>query len=83
MKFAQFCTVVDYWEQHADQDGSEEAAEARKARRDVYLVPSPDGYLGKMNLDPIGGAIVVKELKRDRRRVLRGRLGRGQRAPRA
>ena len=63
MKFAQFCTVVDYWEQHADQDGSDEAAEARKAQRDVYLVPTPGRYLGKMNLDPIGGAIVAKELK--------------------
>jgi hypothetical protein len=64
MKFAEFCTVIDYWELHADQDGTEEAAEARKAQRDVYLVPSPGGYLGKMNLDPIGGAIVAKELKR-------------------
>jgi len=63
LKFAQFCTALDYWEQHADQDGSEEAAEARKAQRDVYLVPTPGRYLGKMNLDPIGGAIVVKELK--------------------
>ena len=63
LKFAQFCTVLDYWEQHADQDGSEEAAEARKAQRDVYLVPTPGRFLGKMNLDPIGGAIVVKELK--------------------
>ena len=63
MKFAQFCTVVDYWEQHADQDGSDEAAQARKAQRDVYLVPTPGRYLGQMNLDPIGGAIVAKELK--------------------
>ena len=63
LKFAQFCTVLDYWEQHADQDGSEEAAQARKAQRDVYLVPTPGRYLGTMNLDPIGGAIVAKELK--------------------
>jgi hypothetical protein len=65
LKFADFCTAVDYWEQHADQDGTEEAAEAKRAQRDVYLVPSLNGtYLGKMNLDPIGGAIVSKELKR-------------------
>ena len=64
LKFAEFCTVVDYWEQHADQDGTEEAAMARQAARDVYLFPSVGGYLGKMNLDPIGGAIVANELQR-------------------
>jgi hypothetical protein len=64
MKFAEFATVVDYWEQHADQDGSDEAAEAKKAQRDVYLYPSPNGYLGEMRFDPIGGAIVSKELRR-------------------
>ncbi len=63
MKFAQFGTVLDYWEQHADQDGTEEAAEAKRAQRDVYLFPSPYGYLGEMRFDSIGGAIVVKELK--------------------
>jgi hypothetical protein len=64
MKFAAFCGVVAYWEQMADQDGTDEAALAREARRDAYLVPSPDGYLGKMNFDVIGGAIVANELKR-------------------
>jgi hypothetical protein len=64
MKFAEFSTVLDYWEQHADQDGTEEAAEAKRAERDVYLFPSPYGYLGEMRFDSIGGAIVVKEHKR-------------------
>ena len=64
MKFAHFSNAVAYWEQLADQDGTEEAALGRQARRDVYLVPSPDGYLGKMNLDFIEGAIVAKELER-------------------
>jgi hypothetical protein len=64
VKFASFCGVVAYWEQMADQDGTDEAALAREARRDAYLVPSPDGYLGKMNFDVIGGAIVAKEHKR-------------------
>jgi hypothetical protein len=64
MKFAEFASVVDYWEQHADQDGSEEAAEAKRAQRDVYLFPSPNGYLGEMRFDPISGAIVAKEHKR-------------------
>jgi len=64
MKFAEFASAVDYWEQLADQDGSDEAAEAKKAQRDVYLYPSPNGYLGEMRFDPIDGAIVVKEHKR-------------------
>ena len=61
MKFGSFCGVVAYWEQMADQDGTDEAAQARQARRDAYLVPSPDGYVGQMNFDVIGGAIVAKE----------------------
>ena len=64
MKFAEFAGVLDYWEQLADQDGTDEAAEAKKARRDVYLYPSPGGYLGEMRFDPIDGAIVAKELTR-------------------
>ena len=64
MKFASFCRVVAYWEQMADQDGTDAAALARQARRDAYVVPSPDGYVGQMNFDVIGGAIVAKEHKR-------------------
>ena len=64
MKFAEFSTVLDYWEQHADQDGTEEAAEAKAPAR---RLPGPEPewhYLGKMNLDPISGAIVSNEPKR-------------------
>jgi hypothetical protein len=64
MKFAHFSNALAYWEQHADQDGSEEAALARKERRDVYLVAGTDGYLGAMNFDFVDGAIVSNELKR-------------------
>jgi hypothetical protein len=64
MKFAEFTIALDYFEQHADQDGTDEAAEAKKTQRDVYLYPSPNGYLGEMRFDTIGGAIVVKEHKR-------------------
>jgi hypothetical protein len=64
MKFAEFAIALDYFEQHADPDGTDEAAEAKKAQRDVYLYPSPNGYLGEMRFDAIGGAIVVKEHKR-------------------
>jgi hypothetical protein len=64
LKFAQFSGALEYWEQLADQDGTEEAAEARRDRRDAYLVPTPGGYLGAMNLDFVEGAIVSKELER-------------------
>jgi hypothetical protein len=64
MRFASFCNVVAYWEQHADQDGTEEAALRRQARRDVYLVPGPDGFFGKMQFDFIEGDIVSNELTR-------------------
>ncbi|HEX3460811.1 MAG TPA: DUF222 domain-containing protein, partial [Acidimicrobiales bacterium] len=65
LDFPAFCRAVDYWEQMADPDGTEEAAEAKRARRDVYLVPSIDGmYFGRMTLDPISGAIFSNELER-------------------
>jgi hypothetical protein len=64
MKFAHFSKALDYWEQLADQDGTEEAARARRERRDVYLVPESNGYFGKMNFGAIEGAIVAKELER-------------------
>ncbi len=53
-----------YWEQLADPDGTEESAEERRNRRDVYLVKAGDMWLGKMTLDPIGGAIFADELER-------------------
>ncbi len=59
-----FGKALDYWEQLADPDGTEESAEERRNRRDVYLVKAGDLWLGKMTLDPIGGAIVANELDR-------------------
>ena len=64
LKFAEFAHVVDYWEQHADPDGTDEAAEAKRVRRDAYLVPSAFGYVGQMRFGSIDGAIVTKEHKR-------------------
>ena len=65
LRFKHFAQTVAYWDQLADPDGTEEAAEARRARRDVYLEASIDGmYLGKMTLDPISGSIVSGELER-------------------
>jgi hypothetical protein len=65
LRFEQFARVLSYWDQLADPDGTEAAAQERLERRDAYLVASLDGmYLGKMNLDPISGAIVATELER-------------------
>ncbi len=65
LRFEQFTRAVAYWDQLADADGTEEAAEARRARRDVYLEASISGmYLGQMTLDPISGSIVANELDR-------------------
>jgi hypothetical protein len=65
LRFDQFNRVAAYWEQHADPDGTDEAAERRRDRRDVYLTASFDrGYLGKMTLDETSGATVSGELTR-------------------
>lgn len=65
LPFEQFVKAVAYWDQLADPDGSEEAAEERRNRRDVYLEASISGmYLGSMTLDPISGSIVAGELIR-------------------
>jgi hypothetical protein len=64
LKFAEFANLLARWEQLADQDGTEEAAQLRRDRRDVYLVPTPDGYFGRMQFDHIEGALVAKELER-------------------
>jgi hypothetical protein len=68
--FAEFTRLVSYWEQHADPDGSDDAAAARHARRSVRLDSSYDGmFFGKMVLDPISGSIVGAELDRLERQL--------------
>jgi len=63
------------WVVLADPEGTEEAAEARRARRDVYLEASINGmYLGSMTLDPIPGSIEAAEPGRIEDE-LQGRLG--------
>jgi hypothetical protein len=65
LRFEHFAKAVSYWDQLADPEGTEEAAEARRARRDVYLEASIEGmYLGSITLDPISGSIVAGELGR-------------------
>jgi hypothetical protein len=65
LRFSDLIRLLEYWGQHADPDGTEEDAEARRARRDFYLVRSLDGmYLGQMTLDPITGEVIFNELDR-------------------
>ncbi|MGP0032910.1 MAG: DUF222 domain-containing protein [Acidimicrobiales bacterium] len=84
LPYRSFVRAARYWQSHADPDGAEEDAMARRARRDVYLVESVGGtWLGQMTLDPISGAIVSAELERRERALFeedwaqaRGELGR-------
>lgn len=65
LRFAPFTRVLAYWAQHADPDGSDERAEARRARRGISLDAGYDGtFFGKMVLDPVSGSIVSGELDR-------------------
>lgn len=65
LRFDQFVKAVAYWEQIADPEMCEEAAEERRERRDVWLQPSTSGmYHGSVTLDPISGSIVSNELRR-------------------
>lgn len=65
LTYDRFVRAVAYWKQLADPDGSDEAAERRRAGRDAYLVRSFSGtWFGQMTLDPISGAIVGDELQR-------------------
>ena len=65
LSFEDFERVLDYWKQLADPEGADEADEARRAKRSVYLESSYAGlWLGQMTLDPISGAIVSGELNR-------------------
>ena len=65
LRFDQFGQAVAYWRQLADPEGADREAEARRARRDVYLVTGFAGsWLGAMTLDPVSGAIVSGELER-------------------
>jgi len=63
LTFRAFTRALAYWEQRADPTGAEDSDEARRGRRDAYLVESFDGmWLGSSTLDPISGAIVSTEL---------------------
>jgi len=63
--FADFTRTMDYWRLHADPDGADDEAMARRARRRVELVQTMSGmWTGTTLLDPISGEIVAGELAR-------------------
>ena len=65
MGFEDFSRSLAYWKQLADPDGADDAEEARRNSRDVYLEASIGGmFFGQMTLDPISGSIVSSELER-------------------
>ena len=60
-----FTTVLAYWAQHADPDGTDDAAEARKARRHLHLSRTFEGeWIVNGLLDPVAGATVDAALRR-------------------
>ncbi len=65
LRFDDFERCCRYFEQLADPDGSEVAAEERRNRRDVSLSRSTGGmWFGRITLDEIAGEIVSNELDR-------------------
>jgi hypothetical protein len=64
-RFTKFLGALRHWEQLADPDGTDEAAERRRNRRDAWLVQGYGGtWEGRLHLDPIAGSIVSEELGR-------------------
>ena len=65
LTFAEFAQAIDYWQLHADPDGTDDNAMQRRDRRRVSLDQTISGmYSGSILLDPITGSIVHRELKR-------------------
>ncbi len=65
LTFNEFHQVVEYWQQHADPDGTDQSDIDRRDRRRVSLHETFGGtFSGSIVLDPISGAIVSNELQR-------------------
>jgi hypothetical protein len=65
LRFADFVKLLAYWAQQVDPDGAECRAALQRDRRDAYLAESFGGmWLGRLNFDPVSGAIVGNELRR-------------------
>ena len=63
LRHDQFAKVLAYWCQHADPDGTEDAAAAQRARRRLHLSQSIEGmWFADVVLDPLAGAIVSNQL---------------------
>ena len=83
-RFTTFLGALRHWEQLADPDGTDEAAERRRNRRDAWLVQGYGGtWEGRLHLDPIAGTVVAEELHRIEQSLFEadwaeaeGRLGR-------
>jgi len=64
LRFHHFRRMVDYWEQHADPDGSDRTAEDQRHRREAHLSQSFEGlWFGNMTFDPVSGEIFNKRLQ--------------------
>ncbi|MGH9178222.1 MAG: hypothetical protein ACRD0N_06680 [Acidimicrobiales bacterium] len=89
MSFGVFCSVVDYWRQHADPDGCEKDAAADYAARRVDVSRSfRDIVVIDGQLEPVLGNIFVNQLKAIERELFeadwaeaRARLGEGAGGP--
>lgn len=56
---------MTYWTHHADPDGADQDAAAKRDARNVWITESVSGmYFGKIAFDPISGAVVAAELDR-------------------
>ncbi len=60
-----FARVARYWLDHADPDGAEERTGRQVEGRSVWLTQGFSGaWLGRVDLDPVSGAVVANELRR-------------------
>ena len=64
LPFRLFSTVLAYWAQRVDPDGSDDDAEARRSRRRLHLSRTFDGmWILDGLLDPVSGAAVDTALR--------------------
>ena len=82
MGFEDFYRALRYWKQLADPDGADAADEERKASRHVFLEPASRDVAGPDDPRPRLGLHRGRRAQPPRARALRGRLCRGQGAPR-
>lgn len=65
LPYSSFQKVLAYWLQHADPDGADDDAEARRARRHLYVARTLEGSFALDGLlDPVDGAVVDAALRR-------------------